>query len=76
MTKLTATWTKIASSEILLRSSHIIAAKNDAVYVFGGELLPRKPRDNHVHVVKLNSKQCLERLKNLVANKKTGFRAR
>lgn len=56
MTATTATWTKIASSEILRRSSQVIWATSDSVFVFGGELLPRQPRDNHVHLVKLNGK--------------------
>ncbi len=54
MTAITATWRKIASSEILRRSSHVIWTTSDFVFVFGGELLPRQPRDNHVHVAKLN----------------------
>lgn len=47
----TATWSKLLSADILQRSSQIISLTPDNVYIFGGELRPREPRDNDVHVV-------------------------
>ncbi|GES59756.1 galactose oxidase/kelch, beta-propeller [Aspergillus terreus] len=46
-----ATWSKLLSADILQRSSQIISLTPDNVYIFGGELRPREPRDNDVHVV-------------------------
>ena len=36
------------------RSSHAVAAIDGQVYVFGGELVARQPRDGDVHCVTLN----------------------
>ncbi|TKA82555.1 hypothetical protein B0A55_01202 [Friedmanniomyces simplex] len=46
-----ATWTAIHSSEQLQRSSHNVAAVGSNVYIFGGELKPRQPRDNDIFVL-------------------------
>ncbi|TKX21047.1 galactose oxidase-like protein 5 [Elsinoe australis] len=51
MAPLTLTWTKIHSAPILQRSSQILAVHSNNAYIFGGELLPRSPRDNAVHIV-------------------------
>lgn len=50
-----ASWTKFLSSDSLQRSSHVLSVVNRAAYIFGGELLPRQPRDNHVYSLDLNS---------------------
>jgi len=51
---LTAKWKKIAEHETLKRSSHSVAAvtgDEGQLFVFGGELVARQPRDGHVHVL-------------------------
>lgn len=48
-----ATWTKIAKNDAIQRSSLCVSSINNAVYVFGGELKARQPRDNDVHVISL-----------------------
>ena len=53
MAAISATWRNVASAEILQRSSQIICVVGDKAYIFGGELQPREPRDNHVHVAEL-----------------------
>ena len=52
---LTATWTKVVQHNQLKRSSVCASAIGSTVYVFGGELQPRQPRDNHVHKILLSS---------------------
>jgi hypothetical protein len=54
---LTARWKKIAEHEVLKRSSHSVAAIGDEksadgheLFVFGGELVARQPKDGDVHV--------------------------
>lgn len=51
MASIAATWTKIAASEQLQRSSHNVTAVGDSIYIFGGELKPREPRDNDLHKI-------------------------
>ncbi|KAK5737241.1 hypothetical protein LTR17_006853 [Elasticomyces elasticus] len=46
-----ATWTNIDQSELLQRSSHNVAVLGSKIYVFGGELKPRQPRDNDIFVL-------------------------
>ncbi|KAK3634694.1 hypothetical protein LTR56_015121 [Elasticomyces elasticus] len=46
-----ATWTNIGQSELLQRSSHNVAVLGSKIYVFGGELKPRQPRDNDIFVL-------------------------
>ncbi len=53
MSKPKATWQEVAAEDILQRSSHIVSVISDRAYIFGGELRPREPKDNDVHVVKL-----------------------
>lgn len=45
------TWSKLAESAELQRSSHSICDAGGSTYIFGGELKPREPRDNYIHVV-------------------------
>ncbi|KAF2213689.1 hypothetical protein CERZMDRAFT_38860 [Cercospora zeae-maydis SCOH1-5] len=54
MAPTTATWKKLAAAEPLQRSSHNINAVGNSIYVFGGELKPREPRDNDLHKLDLN----------------------
>lgn len=56
MTKIFAKCRKLLEHEALRRSSQVLSVVGDQAYVFGGELQPREPRDNHVHVVSLSSK--------------------
>lgn len=48
-----AKWKNILEAEILQRSSQVVSAVDDQVYIFGGELRPREPRDNDLHTVSL-----------------------
>jgi hypothetical protein len=56
---LTAKWTKIAEHEVLKRSSHSVAAIDEdssggdgyELFVFGGELVARQPKDGEVHAL-------------------------
>lgn len=51
-----ASWTKLTRQESLQRSSHSVAVIGKHAYVFGGELLPRQPRDGVVHALELAGK--------------------
>jgi hypothetical protein len=51
-----AKWSKLLDVETLQRSSQALSVVDNKVYVFGGELRPREPRDNVVHVVSLDGK--------------------
>ena len=51
---LTANWKKVADDDVLKRSSHAVAAIDGQLYVFGGELVARQPRDGDVHAVALD----------------------
>jgi N-acetylneuraminic acid mutarotase len=53
-TTLKASWKKVTASDLLKRSSHTVAAINDQVYVFGGELVARQPKDGDVYAVVIN----------------------
>ncbi|KAL4891272.1 hypothetical protein BDV59DRAFT_71815 [Aspergillus ambiguus] len=46
-----ASWSKLISADILQRSSQVVSLTSQNVYIFGGELRPREPRDNDIHVV-------------------------
>lgn len=48
-----ANWTRIAKCDAIQRSSLCVSSTGSSVYVFGGELKPRQPRDNNVHKVSL-----------------------
>jgi hypothetical protein len=55
---LTAKWKKIAEHEVLKRSSHSVAAIGEEkradgheLFVFGGELVARQPKDGGVHII-------------------------
>jgi len=53
MPALTASWTKLATGDALQRSSHTVSTIGSNVYVFGGELKPRQPKDNDLHLIDL-----------------------
>ena len=54
MASISAKWTRIHEAEILQRSSQILSVVDNRAYVFGGELRPREPRDNDIHVLSVN----------------------
>jgi N-acetylneuraminic acid mutarotase len=58
MATISASWTKVATHSQLQRSSHTVSTIGDTVYVFGGELRPREPRDNDVHTIVLGSEKA------------------
>lgn len=62
MANIVARCHKLVEAEILRRSSQVVSVVGDRVYIFGGELRPREPRDNDVHVVSLNSSKLLENI--------------
>ncbi|KAF3406216.1 Nitrile-specifier protein 5 [Talaromyces pinophilus] len=53
-----AKWSKLLDVETLQRSSQALSVVDNKIYVFGGELRPREPRDNVVHVVSLDGKEA------------------
>lgn len=59
MAKLVAKWHKVLEAEILQRSSQVVSVIDKQAYVFGGELRPREPRDNDVHVLSLDGSEWL-----------------
>ncbi|KAK4073470.1 uncharacterized protein Triagg1_5296 [Trichoderma aggressivum f. europaeum] len=52
---ISARWTKLVAATRLCRSSHILSANASRVFIFGGELLPRQPVDNHVDQVDMDA---------------------
>lgn len=50
-----ATWINLIASDKLQRSSHVLSVVSKHAHLFGGELLPRQPRDNHVYRLDLKS---------------------
>ncbi|VUC26694.1 unnamed protein product [Clonostachys rosea] len=48
-----ATWTRVVSSASLDRSSQAASIVSNKLYLFGGELQPRQPVDNKVHLIDL-----------------------
>lgn len=49
-----AKWTRI-SGPALQRSSHTLSLIGTKAYIFGGEIRPREPVDNALHVVDIKS---------------------
>jgi hypothetical protein len=56
---LTAKW-EILKAPPLPRSSHTLSVVNGRAYIFGGEISPRQPVDNDMHVVVLPSSTVAE----------------
>ncbi|KAL7913387.1 kelch domain-containing protein [Trichoderma velutinum] len=52
---ISARWTKLVAASRLCRSSHILSASASRVLIFGGELLPRQPVDNHVDQINVDT---------------------
>ncbi|KAK7540106.1 hypothetical protein IWX49DRAFT_204142 [Phyllosticta citricarpa] len=48
-------WTCLLQVDALRRSSQALVALSDKVAVFGGEIRPRQPVDNHVHLVPIGT---------------------
>lgn len=49
--ELKARWRKVTESDVLKRSSHAVAAIDDQIYLFGGELVARQPKDSEVYAL-------------------------
>lgn len=50
-----ARWKHILDHEDLQRSSHVASVIGHNLYVFGGELVPREPRDEKVFSIDLDA---------------------
>uniref|UniRef100_A0A060T444 ARAD1A14168p n=1 Tax=Blastobotrys adeninivorans TaxID=409370 RepID=A0A060T444_BLAAD len=59
---LSGVWKKISSDSVLQRSSQVVAAVGRQAVVFGGELKPRVPRDNQVHLVEVGGESPIQSL--------------
>lgn len=56
MAHLTPQWRKIGVAQLLQRSSQVVSVVDSHAYVYGGQLEPRKPRDNDVQTFFVNEK--------------------
>ncbi|THX72752.1 kelch repeat protein [Aureobasidium pullulans] len=54
MVTVTGTWTLVHKTQSLQRSSQTLSTLNNRALVFGGELVPRQPRDNDVYILNLS----------------------
>lgn len=54
--KVTGTWKRLLDSDTLRRSSQVVASFGNQLFLFGGEIQPRQPVDNHVHLVSLDAR--------------------
>lgn len=52
---LKANWSRFSAGEPLPRSSHSLSIVDGRAYIFGGEVKPREPVDNSIHVLILPS---------------------
>ncbi|KAK0644945.1 Nitrile-specifier protein 5 [Lasiodiplodia hormozganensis] len=52
--KVTGSWKRVLDAETLRRSSQVVASFGSQLFLFGGELQPRLPVDNHVHLIQLD----------------------
>lgn len=55
MAPISGIWHKLLESERLQRSSQAVSVIDGKAYVFGGELRPREPVDNELHIVSIDS---------------------
>lgn len=53
MSKVTASWKHIVSTERLQRSSQTVSVTGDKIWIFGGELQPREPVDSQLDVISI-----------------------
>lgn len=56
--KVTGTWKRLLDSDTLRRSSQVVASFGNQLFLFGGEIQPRQPVDNHVHLVSLDARDA------------------
>jgi hypothetical protein len=56
MKAISGTWKKIIDKDVLRRSSQVISAIGNQIFVYGGELKPREPVDNDIHVLEVSDK--------------------
>ncbi|OJD34350.1 kelch repeat protein [Diplodia corticola] len=52
--KVTGSWKRLCDVEALRRSSQVISSFGNQLFLFGGEIQPRLPVDNHVRLVHLD----------------------
>jgi hypothetical protein len=72
-----ATWSRLLASERLRRSSQVLSVIDQAIWIFGGEVLPRQPVDNQVDVVSLKpGLKALTKLAKMVLINPRHFEAR
>ena len=57
MASLSATWSRLATSSRLQRSSHTLSVVGSNVWIFGGELQPRWPVDNQLDVIAVDDSE-------------------
>ena len=57
MAQPTAQWQKIGQAQPLQRSSQVVSIVNGHAYVYGGELEPRKPRDNDIQTFAISNEK-------------------
>lgn len=55
MATIKGTWTQVQRHQSLQRSSQSLSTIGSVALIFGGELHPREPRDNDVHILDLTS---------------------
>lgn len=61
MANIVAKCHKLLEADILRRSSQVVSVVGNRAYIFGGELRPREPRDNDVHVISIGSSKLPSR---------------
>lgn len=54
MATVTGKWTLVHKTQSLQRSSKTLSTLNNRALIFGGELIPRQPRDNDVYILNLS----------------------
>ena len=53
MQSISGTWRKVIDKDVLRRSSQVISTIGNQIFVYGGELKPRQPVDNDLHVLEV-----------------------
>lgn len=53
MATIKGTWIQVQKDQSLQRSSQTLSTIGSLALIFGGELHPREPRDNDVHILDL-----------------------
>lgn len=57
MSSLSASWSRLAVSSRLQRSSQALSVVGSIVWIFGGELHPRLPVDNKLDVIAVDGSE-------------------